>query len=213
MIDTIEPSEATVTVLLADDDRLILATLSQGLRAAGFQTLEAASGAALLEMCAKRLPSIAVLDYDMPDMSGIEIAKKLNESNALPFIFLSAYGDESIVRDAIDAGAMAYLMKPIDPPQLIPTIRTAIRRFSELRKLRSDSAQLLSALQSTRETNVVVGLLMARLQLSDKDAYNRLRQFARSQNRKISDVASEILAATGAVHRVMSELASFTGKN
>ena len=208
--DTPTRPGAPLRVLLADDDRLILATLSEGLRAAVYETIEATTGSMALALSATAAPDIAFLDYDMPDISGIEIARKLGEADAFPFVFLSAYGDASIVKAATDAGAMAYLVKPIDPSQLIPMIQTAIQRFAEMRRLRRDSASLASALQATRETNIVVGLLMARLHMSDKEAYNRLRQFARSRNRKVSDVASDIVAATGAVHSVFSEIASMT---
>src|SRR5262245_22410786 len=96
----------TPTVLLADDDRLILATLSRGLRRAGFTTVEAASGAAALHVCLQAPPAIAVLDYNMPDISGLEIARALQPAG-FPLIFLSAYGDDQIVRAAAEFGVMA----------------------------------------------------------------------------------------------------------
>lgn len=211
-IDGIASAPQQVTVLIADDDRLVLTTLSQGLRAAGFATLEASSGSAALKLCAQSPPSIAILDYEMPDASGVDIANTLRVANAFPFIFLSAYGDEAIVRSASDAGAMAYLLKPIDPLHMIPVIRTALQRFSELHALRGQSAQLTSALQMTRDTSTVVGLLMERLQLSDKDAYDRLRKYARSQSRKVADVASDILTATGKLNATINDIGLISGK-
>jgi response regulator NasT len=193
------------TILLADDDRLILATLSQGLRAAGFVTVEAASGAAALNLCLQAPPSAAVLDYNMPDISGLEIARALQPA-AFPLIFLSAYGDDKIVRAAANFGAMAYLIKPIDPPQLVPTILTALSRFSELVALRGESAQLSSALKATRATSIVVGLLMERLHLSEKDAYDRLRLYCRSNNRKVIDVAADILGATDLLNTALTDI-------
>jgi response regulator NasT len=184
------------TILLADDDRLILATLSQGLRRAGFHTVEASTGAGALKICLESPPDLAILDFNMPDMSGVEVAKTIHATAQFPVIFLSAYGDERIVQAAGEFGAMAYLLKPIDPPKLVPTIHTALQRFAELSALRGESQQLTSALQTTRATSIVVGLLMERLQLSEKQAYDRLRQYSRSNNRKVTDVAADILGAT-----------------
>jgi response regulator NasT len=197
----------TPTVLLADDDRLVLGTLSQGLQQAGFATLEVSDGAAALRACLQTPPDVAVIDYDMPDVTGLEIARALNPA-PFPLIFLSAYGDRQIVREAAECGAMAYLVKPIDPLQLAPTLHTAMRRFSELAALRGESVQLNSALKSARATSIVVGLLMERLKLTEKEAYDRLRQYCRSHNRKITDVALEIL---GAAERMNSTLTAISG--
>lgn len=199
------PDEPKPTVLLADDDRLILATLSQGLRSAGFPTVELSSGAAALRYCLESPPGVAVIDYDMPDVSGLEIARALRPAS-FPLIFLSAYGDDQIVRAAADLGAMAYLVKPIDPLHLVPTIHMAMLRFSEMAVLRGESAQLNNALKAARATSIVVGLLMQRLCLTEKDAYDRLRAFCRSNNRKITDVAAEILGATERLHLTLSAI-------
>jgi two-component system, response regulator PdtaR len=195
------------TVLLADDDRLILATLSQGLRKAGFPTVEASSGAVALRCCLDSPPGIAVLDYDIPDMSGLEIARALYPA-PFPLIFLSAYGDDQIVRAAADLGVMAFLVKPIDPLHLVPTIHTVMKRFSDLSTLRGESVQLNSALKAARATSIVVGLLMERLRLSEKEAYDRLRAYCRGHNRKVTEVASEILSATERLHETISMIGS-----
>jgi len=197
------------TVLLADDDRLILATLSQGLRSAGFPTIEAASGREALQLCLQSPPDIAILDYELPDISGLEVARALQPA-AFPLIFLSAYGDDQIARAAADLGVMAYLVKPIDPVQLVPAIHTAILRFSELAALRGESAQLNAALKAARTTSIVVGLLMERLKLTEKDAYDRLRQYCRSHNRKITEVALEILGTTERMHSLLAAIAAAT---
>jgi response regulator NasT len=181
--------------LLVDDDRLILATLSHGLREGGFRTVEAASGADALQLCIQNPPTVAVIDYDLPGLSGLEVAKALQPSSTFPLVFLSAYGDDNIVNAAVELGAMAYLVKPIDPAKLVPTIRTVIQRHTEIAALKGQSAQLSSALKATRATSIVVGLLMERLRLSEKQAYERLRQHCRSQNRKVTDVAADILSA------------------
>lgn len=205
-------SDATrPTILLADDDPLILAAFSQGLRDAGFSTVEVSSGAAALSYCLESPPGVAVLDYDMPDLSGLEIARAL-QSAAFPVIFLSAYRDEQIVRAAADLGVMAYLIKPVDPLHLVPTIHTVLQRFSDLAALRGESAQLNNALKAARATSIVVGLLMGRLHLTEKEAYDTLRAYCRSNNRKITDVAAEILGTAERLHGTLSAIASGFGR-
>lgn len=197
--------ESKPTVLLADDDPLILATLSQGLRSVGFPTVEAASGAAALQYCRESPPGVAVIAHDMADVSGPEIARALQPAS-FPLIFLSTRGDDQVVRTAADLGAMAYLVKPIDPLHLVPTIHMAMLRFSEMAALRGESAQLNNALKAARSTSIVVGLLMERLCLTEKEAYDRLRAYCRSNNRRITEVAAEILGAAERLHGSLSAI-------
>ena len=101
---------------------------------------------------------------------------------------------------------MAYVVKPIDPPKLTPTVHTVLKRFEDYKTLRGESAQLTSALKTTRTTSIVVGLLMARMNLSERQAYNRLRHYCRSRNRKVVEVASEILGTAELFNNTLSEI-------
>src|SRR5258708_7593357 len=118
-----------------------------------------------------------------------------------------------MVRRATEAGAMAYVMKPIEPWRLVPIIRAALQRFAELNALRAETAQLTGALQSTRITSVATGVLMERLRLSEKAAFDCLRQYARSQSTKVADVASAILVRSSELNEMFDELASTSRKS
>jgi len=119
-------------ILIADDDRLILSTLGQGLRDVGYEVLEATDGKAAVHVCETSQPELAILDMRMPGMSGVEAAHLIRQRTATPFIFLSAYGDKEVVQLAVQEGALAYLVKPVDTPQIVPTIEAALARAAEL---------------------------------------------------------------------------------
>lgn len=182
-------------VLLVDDDRLVLATLAKGLRQWGYEVAEASSGEAGLKFALETRPDIVLLDENMPRMSGLEVAKALRAQTAIPFIFLTAYGDSEIVRQAADLGAMGYLVKPIDISQIVPAIEAGLARSKELTRLRETENQLSTALASGRETSMAVGILMVRERLDRNAAFELLRDYARSQRRKIGEVADELLSA------------------
>ena len=74
-----DENPAKSTLLLVDDDRLILSTLADGLRAAGFVVLEASSGEAALRLALEADPDLAICDVRMPGMSGLELAPCLQE--------------------------------------------------------------------------------------------------------------------------------------
>lgn len=186
---------AGATLLIADDDRLVLATLADGLRRAGYTVLEATSGDEAIAAACEQPPDLAILDMRMPGRSGVDVAVWLRERTDTPFIFLSAYGDTAAVEEAVRAGALGYLVKPLDVQQILPSIDAALMRGRELNALLEEEAQLSAALRLGRQTSLAVGILMARHQLTEQAAFNQLRAQARAQRRKVSDLAAELIQA------------------
>lgn len=183
-------------VLLVDDDRLVLATLASGLEQAGYAVQACASAEEACRVLGVERPDIAVLDVRMPEQSGLDLAKHLLLAHpGVPFIFLTAYGEEDVVQQAIENGAIGYLVKPVDIPQLIPAVEAAVARAADLWKLRNTEQQLQTALNENREVSMAVGLLMERRRLNRQQAFEVLRTTARTQRRKIGEVAEEILSA------------------
>jgi len=182
-------------ILVVDDDRLVLGTLSEGLRSAGYEVLGAGSGEEALMLVAQRTPDMALLDIRMDGMSGIELAHILLHRFAVPFLFLSAFGDEEIVKQAADHGALGFLVKPLQVSQIVPAIEAARTRASEIVELKAARDQLTAALEGARETSMAIGVLMERRRLSRDEAFHALRRSSRSQRRKIQVVAAELLEA------------------
>ena len=96
----------------------------------------------------------------MPGLNGLEAAALFAQQRQ-PFMFLSAYSDDALVSAAISAGALAYVVKPIDPIHLVPTIRTAIQRAREIAALVEQGERLTKTIDTNRDVSVAVGLLMA----------------------------------------------------
>lgn len=187
-------------ILVVDDDRLVLASLARSLRAAGYRVTEAASGENALALAEKTDPDLALLDMRMPGLSGLDVAARLAASHGVPFMFLSAYGDEEVVAQAAQNGALGYLVKPLDVLQIIPSIEAALARAAEIRALRENEAKLELSLESGREISTAVGVLMERRGLDREEAFETLREYARSQRRKLREVAAEIVQAAEVVN-------------
>ncbi len=193
------------TILLADDDRLILATLGAGLRNANYEVLEATSGEEAIRVCEARQPALAILDVRMPGMSGVEAAQVIRQNAKVPVMFLSAYSDPEVVREAVAEGALGYLLKPIDVLQLPPSIEAALARAAEFRKLKTTESNLNTALSGNREISMAVGVVMERYRLQQSAAFEALRTFARSHRRKLSEVASDLIRAVDMVNMPIGE--------
>lgn len=86
-------------------------------------------------------------------------------------------------------------MKPVDLPQLVPAIEAALARSAELSKLRNTGQQLQNALNENREISMAIGVIMERRRLDRHQAFEVLRTSARTQRRKIGELAQELLSA------------------
>lgn len=187
-------------LLLADDDGVSLATFGKGLEGEGYQVRVAHSGEEALQLASEEAPDLAILDMRMPGLSGIETARELGKLG-VPVIFISAYDDEEYVQGAVREGAMGYLLKPIDVLEAIPTIESALERARELNDLKVMESRLNNALDTGNIVNVAVGMLMERYRIEKPDAFDLLRRRARSEQRKVRDVAEEIMSAWATVNR------------
>lgn len=169
--------------------------------AAGYVVAEAESVDEAEELLAGGLrPDLALLDIRMPGRSGIELARRLADYDRIPFVLLTAFGDREFVEEAKAIGALAYLVKPIDVPQLIPAVEAAIARAGEINDLRETHRQLRQALDGDRQISVATGIVMVQHRLGRKEAFEVLRRSARSQRKKLSVVADEVVAAQEAMN-------------
>ncbi|WP_085316788.1 response regulator [Derxia lacustris] len=127
-------------ILVVDDDRLVLATLVNGLTDAGFHVTETDNGDDAILLAREVDPDIALLDMRMNGLSGMDVARYLKAHTGVPFMFLSAFGDPEIVSEATALGALGYLVKPLEIKQIVPAIRAALGRAAEQRQRREPRA-------------------------------------------------------------------------
>jgi len=121
-------------VLIVEDEPAIQDLLSLNLRHAGFRPLMAADVASARTQLDQALPDLMLLDWMLPDLSGIEFARKLRadpRTRDLPIIMLTARSTESDKLGGFDAGADDYITKPFSPRELIARIRALLRRSSQ----------------------------------------------------------------------------------
>jgi len=115
-------------VLLVDDDTTLRRTLGIGLRAEGHDVLIAADGRTALEALREDRPDIMVLDLGLPDVSGMEVLRRLRGWSTTPVVVLSARAESTEKVQALDLGADDYVTKPFGMEELLARIRAAARR-------------------------------------------------------------------------------------
>lgn len=187
---------AVIRILIAEDNDLVSLTLEEQLKDLGYDVVAIArSGSEAVHLAQRLSPDLILMDIRMPEMDGTEAAEQIRDTNPIPVIMLTAYADKETISRAEAAGALAYLVKPINENDLKPAINIALARFKEMQTLRSEVAELQESLEARKLIERAKGILMQRKGLSERDAYERLRQMARDRRRKMKDVAESLIEA------------------
>jgi len=181
-------------ILIVDNDRPLLTSLSDGLEKAGYATTSAAGGREALDMIEKEDFDLVILDIHIPDVPDTGVSAALN-ARGTPFLVLTARGDTELVESMVANGAIGYLIKPVGVEQIVPAIEAALNLSKEIKRLRENEQHLRYALEGDRNTSKAVGILMERYRLTGEDAFQMLRMYARSQRRKLVEVACELVNA------------------
>ncbi len=184
------------SILVVDDDRLILTGLANGLEERGYVVYKAATGEEAVALAEASPPDLVLMDICLPGISGIEAARRIQEKANVPVIFLSATDSEEVVRMAIALGSISYLVKPITITQLVPAVENALARGRDISRLRSGEEHLSTALTQSRDVSVAIGMLMERYAMTAEEAFEMLRAHARSSRSKTTDVAKGVIART-----------------
>ena len=129
---TPDPSSLVQRVLLVDDDKVTLQTTEAALEYGGYEVWTAGSGAAALERIETQgLPHLGLFDIQMPGMTGIELAKRVQEFCDLPIIMITTVDDVSTIVHALDQFADDFITKPIEPEVLVARVRRVLRRVGD----------------------------------------------------------------------------------
>lgn len=115
-------------ILLIEDDRTIVATLSEFLRNEGFEVTAASGQADALRILESEIPDILLLDVSLTDGNGFSVCSAVRQKSDIPIIFLSASGDEYSVVTGLELGADDYISKPFRPRELVSRIKAALRK-------------------------------------------------------------------------------------
>ena len=116
------------TILIADDDPKIIDMLRRTLTYEGYRVVTARDGSEALAQAEALRPDLAVLDWLMPGLAGIEVARRIRAADAIPILMLTAKDAVEDRVEGLDAGADDYLVKPFAPAELMARIRALLRR-------------------------------------------------------------------------------------
>jgi response regulator NasT len=155
----------------------------------------ARTGAEAVRLSRELRPDAVVMDIKMPELDGLEATRQVLERTPTAVVILTGHLQPELIERATEAGAMAYLVKPVETQELEAALQVARQRFDEAQELRGEVANLQEAMRARKLVERAKGIIMARLNLTEAEAFRRLQKHARDQNRKLGDVARSIVDA------------------
>lgn len=118
---------ASPLIVIVDDDASMRDALTSLLRSVGWRTAGFASAEAFLQSGQVHTTACLLLDVQLPGVSGLELQRQLRSRQArMPIIFITAYGNEAMRAEALQAGAVAFFAKPFDDTALLEAIHAAL---------------------------------------------------------------------------------------
>ncbi len=194
--------QATTTrarrVVVAEDEALIRLDLAEMLADAGYEVVgQATNGEQAVELVIEHVPDLAILDVKMPVLDGLSAAEKIHERRICPVIMLTAFSQTELVERARDAGVMAYLVKPFTRGDLGPAIDIALSRWSEVKALEAEVADLGEQLETRKAVERAKGVLMKKLKISEAEAFRWIQKTAMDRRMGMREVAEAVITQMG----------------
>jgi len=194
------PSQDKIRVLVVDD---IAETRDIIRRQLQFdQLIEvvglAGSGREAIDLSQKTKPDVILMDMVMPDMNGATATRTIRQQfPKVQVIALTSFKEEELVKNALEAGAIGYLVKPFRSEELGPAIEVAIKRFRDLQAAGNEVEELKRALETRKILDRAKAHLMNTQGMSEDEAFKFIHFGARNSSRTMRDIAIEVLQKAG----------------
>lgn len=191
--------------VVAEDETLIRMDVVETLIDAGIEVVgEAGDGAKAVELALELLPDVVVMDVKMPELDGITAAERITKAGAAPVVLLTAFSQTELVERACEAGAMAYVVKPFHPADLLPAVEIAISAYQRAREretelegqvadLQEKNAALNDRFETRKQLDRAKGLLQTKLGLSEPEAFRWIQKTAMDQRLTMREVADAVI--------------------
>lgn len=186
------------TVIVAEDESLIRMDIVETLIEHGFDVIaEASDGEQAVALVNEHKPDLLVMDIKMPNLDGISAAEKLVGSKT-PIVLLTAFSQKELVDRASEAGAMAYVVKPFTPNDLLPAIEIALSRHAQLTALEHEITDLNERFETRKLVDRAKGLLNEKMNLTEPEAFRWIQKASMDRRLTMQEVAITVIEQLGA---------------
>ena len=147
-----------------------------------------------MKLVREHKPEVVILDIKMPGMDGIQVAREITATEDTAVVILTAFSQRELIDEAVDAGALANLVKPYQQSDLVPAIEIARRRYQEMRELTDQAKTLEDRLKARKVIEKAKGLLIDAASLNEDEAFRFIQTRAMSERKTMLEVAEKIIS-------------------
>jgi AmiR/NasT family two-component response regulator len=197
-IEALGLPEHPARVLVVDDELLVAQGIMSTLKALGFDIVgPCKNGEEAIANCREDKPDIVLMDIQMPVMNGMQAAQIIFPELDIPVVMLTAYSDDTYLRNCVAAGVFGFLLKPASSEQLSAGITVAWERFLDHVEQRSQIVDLKQRLDDRRLIEQAKWIIVKRKEISEPDAMKLLQKQSRSSRKTIAAVARAVIDSDG----------------
>lgn len=180
-------------VVVAEDESLIRMDIVETLKEHGYDVIgEASDGNMAVELATGLKPDFMVMDIKMPNLDGLSAAEKIAELR-IPIVLLTAFSQQELVARAAEVGAMAFLVKPFTPQDLMPAIEIALSRHQQLAALEAEVSDLAERLETRKLVERAKSVLSEKMKLTEPEAFRWIQKASMDRRLSMADVARTVL--------------------
>ena len=192
--DQAENQAPARTVVVADDEALIRLDIVEILKDQGFDVVaESDNGKTAVELAQKYSPDLVLMDVKMPIMDGITAAEEIAKEQIAPVVLLTAFSQKELVDRAVEAGAMAYVVKPFSPNDLVPAIEVAISRYEQIRALEKEVGTIRDQFETRKLVDRAKSLLITKMNLTEPEAFRWIQKTSMDRRLSMREVSDTII--------------------
>ena len=181
-------------ILLIDDSAERVVFLNRILNECGYEYVTSCAPTdIILDHVSKFNPEVILIDVFSPSRDTLEQLTTIRDVNPRPIVLLSQDDNMQTIEAAFKCGVTAYVSREVTRSQAKPIIDTAMITFASFQSLKNELDEVKEELQQKKIVDKAKGILMSDYDLSEEDAYHRLRKFAMDRKRSMSDIANQII--------------------
>ncbi|MAU95875.1 MAG: two-component system response regulator [Fulvimarina sp.] len=185
-----------LNILLVDDNGLRASIIEEGLREAGYGNVSVVTTVeGLVKRIEKLEPDVIVVDLENPNRDQLEHFFQVSRVVKRPMAMFVDRSDTAEIEAAIEAGVSAYVVDGLKKERIKPILEMAISRFNAVSRLSRELAEARSELAERKTIDRAKGILMKVKKLDEAAAYKLLRRTAMNENRRIGEVAANLVSA------------------
>jgi two-component system, response regulator / RNA-binding antiterminator len=184
----------SLKILLVDSDSERARSLERTLAGAGFSNVARVGGGADLVEAVRRLtPDLVIIDMALPDRDALEGIRALSSNAPRPIVMFSDKDDTAFVEAAIAAGVCSYNLSGVSDRDMKAIVASAVAHFRRYARVETELAAATAQLEERRIIERAKALLMAKRKVTEPQAYRWLRNKAMNDNRRIAQVAADLI--------------------